>query len=160
MGWTKRQLVMGAFEEIGLGQYAYDLQPEDLQTALRRLDVLIASWGGDGVRLGYPLPSSPGQSGLDDDSGLPDWATRAALLSLAAELAPGYGKTLSPRTEKNLNSATDAMQRKLAEFPAPMQYPSTLPRGAGNRAGGRQGNYMPPPEDPQTTGSDGILFGT
>lgn len=56
MGWTKRQFVTQAFEEIGLASYVFDLTPEQLDSALRRLDTMIASWNALGIRLGYPLP--------------------------------------------------------------------------------------------------------
>lgn len=35
MGYSKRQFVTAAFEEIGLAAYVFDMQPEDEQTALR-----------------------------------------------------------------------------------------------------------------------------
>lgn len=76
MGWTKRQLITQAFEEIGLAAYVFDLTPEQLQSALRRMDAMVAGWNSNGVRIGYPLPSSPDSSNIDADSGVPDFATR------------------------------------------------------------------------------------
>mgnify|MGYP003525752305 CR=1 FL=1 len=55
MGWTKRQFVTQAFEEIGLAAYVFDLTPEQLQSALRRLDSMMASWNAKGIRLGYQI---------------------------------------------------------------------------------------------------------
>lgn len=72
MGYSKRQFVAAAFEEIGLASYVFDLQPEQLQSALRRLDAMIADWNGKGIRLGYPLPGSPQYSDLDEPSEVPD----------------------------------------------------------------------------------------
>ena len=46
MGYTKRQFVTAALEEIGLASYVFDLQPEQLQSALRRLDAMISEWNG------------------------------------------------------------------------------------------------------------------
>ena len=48
MGWTKRQFVAQAFEEIGLASYVFDLTPEQLQSALRRLDTMMAAWNALG----------------------------------------------------------------------------------------------------------------
>ena len=31
MGWTKRQFIEQAFDEIGLASYAFDLGPEQMQ---------------------------------------------------------------------------------------------------------------------------------
>ena len=40
MSYTKRQLLSGAFDELGLADYIYDLAADQLEMALRRL-----SWG-------------------------------------------------------------------------------------------------------------------
>ena len=41
MGYSKRQFVAAAFEEIGLASYAFDLQPQQFESALRRLDAMM-----------------------------------------------------------------------------------------------------------------------
>ena len=88
MGYTKRQFVTAALEEIGLASYVFDLQPEQLQSALRRLDALMAEWNGKGIRLGYPLPSSPQDSDLDEESNVPDSANEAVIPSPTLAKAP------------------------------------------------------------------------
>ena len=75
MGYTKRQFISAAFEEIGLASYVFDLQPEQLESALRRLDAMMADWNAKGIRLGYPLPSSPQDSSLDEETLVPDSAS-------------------------------------------------------------------------------------
>ena len=72
MAYTKRDIVEQAFEEIGLASYVFDLQPQQLESALRRLDAMMATWNAKGIRLGYPLPSSPADSDLDQEVGVPD----------------------------------------------------------------------------------------
>lgn len=52
MAYTKRDIVAMAFEEIGLAGYVFDLQPQQLEGALRRLDSMMATWNGKGLRLG------------------------------------------------------------------------------------------------------------
>lgn len=59
MPYSKRQFVIAAFEEAGLASYVYDLTPDQLNSALQRLDAMIAYWNGRGVRVSYPLPGSP-----------------------------------------------------------------------------------------------------
>ncbi len=73
MSYTKGQFVDAAFEEIGLGS-AFDLQPDQLQTALRRLDGMMAMWNGKGIRIGYPLSSSPEDSKLETETQVQDSA--------------------------------------------------------------------------------------
>ena len=59
MAYTKRQFVEAALTEIGLASYVFDLQPEQLEYARRRLDAMMADLNGKGLRLSYPIPSSP-----------------------------------------------------------------------------------------------------
>jgi len=74
VSWTKREIVTNAFEEVGLASYAFDLQPEQLQAGLRRLDNMMATWNSRGLRIGYPLTNSPAGSDLDDDANVMDEA--------------------------------------------------------------------------------------
>jgi hypothetical protein len=64
VSWTKREIVQNAFEEVGLASYAFDLQPEQFQAGLRRLDNMMATWNSRGLRIGYPLADNPGDSDL------------------------------------------------------------------------------------------------
>jgi len=42
MGYSKRHFVAAAFDEIGLASYVVDLQPEQPQSAMRRIDARMA----------------------------------------------------------------------------------------------------------------------
>ena len=59
MGWTKREYIEQAFEEIGLASYVFDLTPEQLQSALRKLDAMLAEWNAKGLRLGLSTAQFP-----------------------------------------------------------------------------------------------------
>jgi hypothetical protein len=131
MGYTKRQFVTAALEEIGLASYVFDLQPEQLQSALRRLDALMADWNGKGIRLGYPLPSSPQDSDLDEESNVPDAANEAVILNLAIRLAPSYGKQVAIETKASAKQGYDVLLQR-ATVPPQQQLPGSLPSGAGN----------------------------
>lgn len=131
MSYTKRQFVTAAFEEIGLASYVYDLQPEQLQAALRKLDGMMATWNSKGVRLSYPIPTSPENSDLDEETNVPDRANEAIYLNLAVRLAPTVGKTASPETKINAKMAYDTL---LIEAAKPIEQQITdLPSGAGNK---------------------------
>ena len=99
MSWTKRQFVVQAFEEIGLASYVFDLSPEQMDSALRRLDSMMAAWNAKGIRLGYPIPGNPQDSSLEEKTGVPDSANEAVYMGLAVRLAPGFGKVVSPDTK-------------------------------------------------------------
>lgn len=154
MSWTKRQFIQAAFNEIGIAAYEFDLSADELQTALFQLDAMMAKWNARGIRIGYPLPSTIGGSSLDDDSTTPDSANEAIYTNLAIRLAPSYGKTVSIDTRK---SAREGYQILLSRetIPNEMQYPETLPVGAGNKPWRVTGNpFMGAPVDPLLAGPD------
>lgn len=156
MAYTKRQFVVSALEEIGLASYVFDAQPEQLQSALTRLDAMMANWNGKGIRLAYPLPGSPGASSLDENTAVPDSANEAVITNLAVRLAPSYGKTVSPDTKATARDAYNLILSRAA-MPPEMQLPETMPSGAGNKSWTLYGAYINPPADPVLTGGDGVL---
>jgi len=130
MSWTKKQIIEQAFEEIGLASYIFDLTPDQLQSALRRLDLLVGSWLAKNIRISYPLPTSPQDSNIDQEIDVPIQFNEALVLNLAVRLAPSYGKALTPETKANAKLMYDQL---LVEAAAPIeqQYVKTLPLGAG-----------------------------
>ena len=152
MGWTKQMLVEQAFTEIGKNPSIFNIDPDLMQSALRTLDSMMASWNGRGIRLGYALPASPDSSNLDSDSGLPDWANEAVYLTLAIRLAPSIGKTPTQQTMMAARTAFASLPNR-SSFPPEQQFRNGLPSGAGNKPE-RTPNYtfLPPPVDALTAG--------
>lgn len=157
MGYSKRQFVSAAFEEIGLASYAFDLQPQQLESALRRLDAMLASWNSLGIRLGYPLPSSPEFSDIDAESEVPDSANEAIITNLAVKLAPSYGKQVMPETKATARETYNTLISR-AVLPMEQQLPGTMPAGAGNKPWRVYDNpFLRPPVDPVLAGQDGQI---
>ena len=131
MSYTKRQFVTEAYTELGMADYVFDLQPEQLMVACRRLDAMMAEWNGRGISLGYTLPSSPQNTDIDQESGVPDWANEAVFLNLAVKLAPMHGKQVNGASAKlalstvMVNATPDVR----------MNAPSDMPVGAGYKRG-------------------------
>lgn len=147
MGWTKRQMINEAYGELALQGYEFDLSPEEVQTALRRMDTMVATWEAKGVRIGYAFPSSPADSDPDADSGIPDSAVEAVYMNLAVRLAASNGKQLQGATSRTARQAYDTLLWAAAQ-PIQQQLPSTLPRGAGNRIWrSEQSPFFPAPCD-------------
>lgn len=159
MSWTKRELVEAAFAEIGMAVTTFNVGPDQLQRALGRLDAMMATWDGKGIRLGYAMSASSDGGNLDDESGIPDTAYETVIATLAIRIAPGRGKTVSQNT---LNTARDGYEGLLARaaYPPQQQLPSTLPRGAGNKPWRTNTPFMPTPTDPLVAeqGGDQIKF--
>lgn len=156
MGWTKRQFVEQAYDQIGLAGYVFDLQPQQLQSALYKLDAMMATWNGKGIRLGYPLPSSPQDSDLDEETLVPDSAVEAIYANLAIRIAPSLGKAVAIEVKTSAKAAYDVLLQR-ATAPIEMQLPREMPAGAGNKPWRIDDPFVAPPTDPVQTGPEGFL---
>jgi hypothetical protein len=154
MGYSKRQFVEASLEEIGLASYVFDLSPQQVESAVRRLDAQMASWNALGIRVGYPLPGSPQDTGLDDETNVPDAAYEAIITNLGVKLAPSYGKTVSADTKATAKRTYDTLLSRAA-MPMEMQLPASMPRGAGAKA--YDDPFVDNPEEPILAGRDGQL---
>jgi hypothetical protein len=132
MSWTKRELLDQAFGELALPGYIFDLEAEDITSAIRRLDSMIASWGSKGINLSYPLSSGADTTDPDQDSQLPEHAVFAVTSNLAIRIAPTYGKMVSAETRTSARQAYLALLTQCSTIPS-MQFDRTLPKGAGNK---------------------------
>lgn len=153
MSWTKRQFIEQAFNEAGLASYVFDLTPEQLQSALRQMDAMLATWNTKGIRISYPLPGSPEASNIDSETTVPDSANEAIYLNLAVRIAPGFGRQLMPDTKASAKAAYDALL-SAAAMPPEMQLPVNMPIGAGNKPFVWGDNFTPEPTDPLLAGPD------
>jgi len=158
MSYSKRQFVEAALEEIGLADYVFDLSPEQLQSAVRRMDSMLAAWNAIGIRIGYPLTSNPDDADLDTITAVPDSANEAIILNLALRLSPSYGKAIALPTSAAARMAYNTLMSRAA-MPAEQQFPSTLPVGAGQRSYNIDFPFFHPPTEPLLAGEDGeIVF--
>jgi len=157
MGYSKRQFIEAALAEIGLASYAFDLQPEQLEAARQRLDAMMADWNGKGIRLGYPIPVSPQDGSIDEQTNVPDSAYEAIICNLGIRLAPSYGKQVMNETKATAKQGYDTLMQR-ATFPLEQQFPNTMPSGAGNKPWRVYDNpFLRPPVDPVEAGPDGPL---
>ena len=158
MSWTKRQFITQAFEEIGLAAYVFDLTPEQLDSACRRMDAMVAGWNANGVRIAYPLATSPGSTNLDDDTNVPDFANEAIYLNLACRIGPSFGKIVSPETKLFASVAYSNVVGQTAEPTPERQMPQEMPRGQGAKPWRDTNNpYLNAPQEQVNAGSDGAI---
>lgn len=155
MPWTKRQIIEMAFEEAGLAQYAYDLSPEQLQSAARRLDAMMTSWNGEGVQIGYNASANPDP---DEDSGLPDRAYQTAIAGLAISIAPSYGKPVAMETKAAYAQGMSMLKIQSA-YPQNVPIPAGYPIGAGyKQIPGWHSDFAPPETPSLSAGSTPLEF--
>jgi hypothetical protein len=118
---------------------------------------MMADWNAKGIRLGYPLPSSPQDSDLDEQTNVPDSAYEAIICSLGIRLAPSYGKQVMIETKTTAKQGYDILLQR-ATFPLEKQLPATTPAGAGNKPWRVYDNpFVRPPYQPVDAGPDGPI---
>jgi hypothetical protein len=152
---TKGDLVNAAYEEIGLAGYVFDIQPEEVQTGVRRLERFMLMLDGRGIRLGYNASASASQANANDDSGIPDWAEDAVIPLFALRLAPTIGKQVHPDTRLAARRGLNALLVGTYTIPK-MQMPRHMPIGLGNRRNVKNQQFFAP-TDRVTTRYDDLL---
>lgn len=157
--WSKRDLVNMAFNDLALAGYVFDLTPEEMNTAVMTMDSMMALWETQGIRVGYQMASDPGDSDLDQPSGLPDWMNLAVYKNVAIMMAGSFGKAIPPSIAVAAKTAYDWVLGLIASNPPQMQFKGNLPQGAGWKMTNYMGGpfIIPPPQDLLTTGPDGLL---
>lgn len=131
MAWTKRALIREAFGALAIAGHTFDLTPEEMATALRRLEAMVAAWGQRGVFVGYNLSQSPEDADEDQDSGIPGSVASAVFLNLALEIAGDYGRAVPLDLRGRAKEAFAPLLRSAAM--PPEQALRGLPCGAGSR---------------------------
>lgn len=123
-GRTKRDIIELAFEYCGQAGFEFETSPEEVASAVRLLDTMMAEWPWNltGYVRGNSLPEEP--------SGLADEDVPAVFMELALRRAPGLGKSLSPEARATMSrSATSIRSRYSSILTQPMDHNTV--RGSG-----------------------------
>lgn len=131
MSWTKRQIIEQAFEELGLAAYDFDLQPEQIESARRKLNNMVAGWSSRNIQIGFPLPSGADTDDINDDTDAPDYVIDAMIYNLALRIAPSIGKQPSHDTRLIASQSYENMIRMSVIKPISIKLDPMLPAGAG-----------------------------
>ena len=132
MSWTKRQLVMQALSELGLSGYAFNMQPQQLEDAMIKMDGMLAGWETSGIYLGYPIPANPKAGDLDQDTTMELQANEAVYLNLALAIAPSFGKQVQNETRRQAAQAYNRLLNRATLSPE-KKYAKDSLAGAGNK---------------------------
>ena len=156
MSWTKKQLIEAAYRKLGMANYVFDLEAEQLQSACNDMDAMVAAWYP--INISYVFSDSPDTADINAESGVPSFANAAIYLNLAIILAPDVGKLIPPSLTAEAKKAYLTMLKAALPKTNERQMPSTLPRGAGQKPWrDASGPFMPVPANPIETGPDGEL---
>jgi hypothetical protein len=127
-GVPKSTLVEGAYSVCGSEGYEFERTPEEVNSALRKLNVMMRQWPWNG--LGFVQPDYG--VGLPEDlSGVSDYAVEAITYELAVRIAPGMGASMSPEARSTRAASKVLVFGETATIPT-MPYAQDTPRGAGN----------------------------
>lgn len=129
---TKRLVVDMAYDEVRMAVPEFQVNPNELNTVLTKLDMLMDEWKVSGIDLGYNAPSIPGNGDLEDPIGIPNAALHSVALYLALRVSPAFGKTLSGETRAAMALSMSNLRGMTAHIPN-MRLPRTTPLGQGNR---------------------------
>ena len=162
MSYTKKEFIIAAMTELGLGDSVFDMQDEDLTSSLNLLDAMVAEWRDSGIAINYPLQSDPGSSSLATATGVPDKNNMAVIKNLAVKIAPSFGAAavLSRETKVDAKNAYIAMLRTAQNTnPMKKQFPEEMPLGSGHKTwrNNNRDPFFPIPDDPiQTSNSQDL----
>ena len=124
---TAKEIIVDALEDILVQQEEAPIEADEARAAIRYLNDLMAMWSAKGINLGYTVVSN-----LSDTITVPDGAKAGIKAALAIALDAKYGgKNISESLIKRAQAGYRAIQA-LSVRPGSMDFPSTLPRGAGN----------------------------
>ena len=142
---TKRRIIDQAYDELALAGYVFDLSPEELLSAARRLEGMIAAWSSQGVTIPFAFDPDSTEDALDSDSGLPLVAFEAAYMGLAVRTAASKGKALSMSTKGAARAAFDALMcASVKAQMIPQQFRKGTPLGAGSTTWERSEPFATP----------------
>lgn len=158
MSLTRRQIIDLALTELGLSPEFYDVTPGQYQNAMTRLDVMVANWQSNSIRIGYNMPATAGAGDLDDDTGVPDTSIEALSIGLALRIAPSFGKQVSAETHDAFSDGWKNLLQNATSGIPQMQMPKTLPLGAGTKPWRlAQNPFAYPPQARIQGGSDDVI---
>ncbi len=126
---TAESFIIRAFSKAGIKTAETSLEASEIQDGLDQLNDMLSSWEFSGIRLGFEPVADK-----DDELRVPRYAHAAIKSNLAVVIGPEYSKPPQPV----LLAESDLTKRELLTATINLdgvEYPSTLPLGAGNECG-------------------------
>ncbi len=119
MSWTKRDIVEDAFGDASLSPNGRNLTPDELQSAMWKLDNMMAGWTEDGIVFTpvYPQPATKTGGSLSSETNAPTYANHAMAINLARLMSWGYGKVLATDLKGEANLAYNVLLGRYMVIP-------------------------------------------
>jgi hypothetical protein len=123
---TASDLILRAFTRAGIRASETSLESDEIQDALSLLNDMLAEWEPL-----YHLGASPVEL-VADTVRIPRNANGAVIDNLAVRLCPEYSRPVSPALAMSANESLKNLLNARINL-SNVQFPSTLPIGAGNK---------------------------
>lgn len=137
MSETAGDIVRDALTELTVQADEQVLPAVELNTGIRYLNRMLASWDATGIKLGYTTVNSP-----NDILTVPAGVIEGIVFNLAMRLANGYDIAVSPSLAESARLGMRTI-RIIGVNPAKASFPANLPIGSGNEDSG--GSYSGDP---------------
>ena len=145
---TAGSLITDSLQDILVQASEADLEPAEVQAAIRYMNRYMARLAASGVNLGYTIVTS-----LSDSITIPDGALDGLRAKLAISLAPMFDAIVPPDLYVAAADGERVMY-SLGVTLGEMSYPSTLPIGSGNEWQGYGNSVFYPDDQPNLRSED------
>ncbi len=156
---TKVELINSAYSQLRISGLTINPTPEDTETALWRLEDMMAEYWGRTLNFNYNFEEEPTATAA---SGVDRVHHRMIASNLAVTLCPDFGKDVPIKLDSIARASFSASSAVLArERVRQVAYPSRMPVGSGNRQfGNRFRKFFPSSTPPITSaGNEKMLCG-
>lgn len=125
----KGDIVNGAYSQLRISGLTVDPSPEDVVTALYRLESMAAEWEDSrNICIGYLFDDEPDPA---QDAGVRNSAKYALETNLAIRLVPDFNKDVPQVLYAQASQSISTLSGSVINV-RQTQYPRTMPRGSGN----------------------------
>ena len=120
-------IVNGALRKLGVNPSDSAITGQEMLDGIESLNDMLIEWENSGIVLGFaPIADSA------NTIRVPRGTEGAIKANLAGRLASDYSKQISPALAAEISASTDNMLRIITK-PLDVEFPDTLPLGAGNQ---------------------------
>lgn len=120
-------MVIGALRKLNIKPSDSSVTGQEMLDGIEVLNDMLIEWENSGILLGFSPIADPA-----DTVRVPRGTESAIKSNLAAKIAPEYAKQISVALAADIDISTSNMLRLISK-PIEVEFPDTLPLGAGNQ---------------------------
>ncbi len=126
MSITALDIIERSLSKIGVKRSGVSLTDDEISDSISELNDMMTELDASGTKLGYTIISSS-----SDEITTPDWTWGAMRSNLAIRLAPEFDAVITQALAVQASDGYNAILKRTVTIDR-VQFPDTLPIGAGN----------------------------